>query len=176
MSPKLIQPASRNVSAVLKEITPGELYEVTVTIRPPYALARVRADVKFDTGVAESPTGSVAVYASIKPRVLARPRRISVPASPSAGWERRVSLVWDDKKPHRITGATVDDPRMQVRIHETANRQRVVLRMLDGYQPKPGTRAIMIETDDGEASRVRVPVVVAGAPRSVRRKGTKPGS
>ena len=176
LSPKLTSPKSESISAELKEITPGERYEVVVKLHAPYKSQRIRAQLKFETGVAESPTGSVSIHASIKPRVAVRPRRFSVPAEPKPGWKLGVGLVWDASEPHKITGATVDDPRMEVRLEETSARQRVVLRMVDGYFPKPGTRAVTIKTDDDQSPEVRVPVVIRTASRSIRPKGAKPGS
>ena len=168
LSPKLLRPESENYVAEMKEITPGERYEVTVTLRPPYSTPQVRADLKFETGVADAPTGSVALYANVNPHVATNPVRIAVPGIPTPEWEGQVSLRWDDDKPHQITGASVDDPQMVVRVGEEGGSQRVYLRMAEGYAPPAGTRAVTIETDDKESPRVRVPVVVGSAPRSLR--------
>lgn len=132
---------------------------------PPFKSDRLRADLKLETGIAEAPTASLMVFASVRPRVVPEPRHIRLPAKLEADWKQAVRLVWDDDKPHKVLEATVDDPKLEVRVDEKGGRQQVVLLVPQQYKPQLRRSNVIIKTDDAEAPEVRVPIIVSRAAR-----------
>ena len=168
---KLVPVKQKNIEAILKEIRPGERYELEFTLRPPFGLNRVVANVKLATGVPEAPTVTLPVYATIIPKVAAKPPRFTIPRERESKWEQRVRLVWDDAAPHKILSATVDDARLKVLVKDKDGRQQVVLQVPKSYKLRRGGARVTVKTDDSDAPTVEVPVLVARGPVAPRSKG-----
>jgi len=158
LKPTLRPVTSENIRAQLKEIEPGERYQIEVTLIPPLKNGRLRTKLVLETGLAEAPTTAFSVSAEMAPRVVALPRRLVVPAKRTSDWKQSVRLVWDDKSPHRILSATVNDPDIQVQLEDKNGNQTVVVQVPPDYTMRAGSRLITIRTDDVKASEVRVPI------------------
>lgn len=169
--PKLKPIESPNVKAKIREVKAGERYELDVTLEPPFETERIRTVLTLETGVAQAPTATIQVYATIVPRVTVNPKHITMPGKPRPDWKQSISVVWNEGPPHKILSAKVDDPKLKVRMEERNNRQRVVLELAGDDWPETGLRTVTIETDDAEAPTVRVPLSIggrAGAPTTRR--------
>lgn len=155
-----VQPSrQKNVKTNLREIEPGEKYELDVTIEPPWPNSpRFRDLISIKTGVSEAPQGRVTVYAQIVPRLEAQPRQFSLPSTFPQGLKRTANLIWDDDNPGRIIDATVNDPELSVEVVEQGGRQRLVLSVPEGYRLKPGRRSVTVRTEDADAPTLQVPV------------------
>jgi hypothetical protein len=66
---KLLPIKAEAVAASLNEVEPGERYELVVSLNPPLAAQRIRASLQLETGVPQSPTATIPVYATIARRV-----------------------------------------------------------------------------------------------------------
>jgi hypothetical protein len=176
LKPKLVPVKEQGVNAILREIEPGQRYEIEVTVTPPFDPKGIRAQLMLETGVERAPTATIPVYASVLPRVAAQPKRITVPANRQTDWKQIVRLVWDDDTPHKILSATADDPGMKVQLKENGGSQEVVLEVPGDYEPQPGAHAVTIKTDDSEAPVVSVPVSMRSYARSPRGKPVQPSS
>ena len=164
---KLRPVESESLVAQLREIEPGERYELEVTLSPPFKSNKVRAKVIVETGIAKAPTASIPVYASLAPRLEAQPRNIRVPGQLKADWQQVVRLVWDDDVPHKIIGATVNDPKLTVEVDDQDGRHQVIVQVPAGYTLPGGRRTVVIKTDDPRAPEVKVPLTVTrGASRA----------
>ena len=174
---ELLPTSQENLTTELREIEPGEKYELDVTIQPPWPNNRFRSRLTLATGVPEGPRSSISLYAQITPRLVVKPSRFTLPNEFDQGIQRSANLVWDDNKPHPIRDVTVNDPELSVTLDEANGRQRLVLDIPAGYQRKPGARYVMVRTDDKAVPSLKVPVTFARKGRpNVTRTHTKPGA
>ena len=174
LTPKLAPIEIQGVEAQLKEIEAGERYELEVTLTPPFKSDRLRGSLKLETGLADAPNVSIPLYGTIAPRVTATPRRFSVPKKREGDWQQSVRLVWHDGTPHKIVSATVNDPKLNVRVDEKDNgQQQVVLEVPADYTFQSSRRTVVIQTDDAETPRVRVPISFRPSARSPRAQAAR---
>ena len=145
----------------LRGIEAGEKYELEVQIVPPFDSKRTRVNLEFDTGIPESPTVTLRAYASIPARVTAMPKRFMVPGDRKDVWKASTRLVWDDVVSYKILEASVNDPKLTVRVVEKSGTQRVELEVPKDYDPGSTARAVTIKTDDAQMPTIRVPILSA---------------
>ena len=65
LNPKLAPINTPGVEASIKEIEPGERYELVVKLTPPLRSPRLAATLRLETGAAEAPAVTIPVYATI---------------------------------------------------------------------------------------------------------------
>lgn len=164
--------ANKNVQAEVREIEPGEKYELTVTLLPPFGPKRVSVQLKLQTGVVEAPELTLPIYAIVAPRVTALPRYLSVPSERQKPWERTIELIWDEPGTHKILSASVDEPGVSVRVREKDDQQMVVVMVPPNLTFSAGSHALIIKTDDAEMPEVRVPISVRGR-AALRQRGSR---
>ncbi len=158
---KLAPVESEFFEAELREIEAGKHYELEVTLKTPLPAKSVRTNLKLETGLEQTPYITILASATPRPHVVASPRRFSVPAKRNPDWRQTVRLQWDDDAPHKILSAASSDPGLKVTVIEEEGQQLIVLEVAENYEPRPGTKAVTIRTDDAEAPTVRVPVYLA---------------
>lgn len=157
---KLMGVASDSISAKLVEVEPGERYDLDVTVSPPFVSDRVSTDLRLQTGVPEAPTASVRVYASVSPRVTAHPQIVRIPEDREPDWEQTVNLIWDNGKPAKISSATIDNPKLSLKLEEVGGKQLLTLHPADGWTPRPRRHYVTLVTDDPKTPRIRMPLTV----------------
>jgi hypothetical protein len=176
LKPEMLPLKLQGVTAELKEIEPGERYEMSITVTPPFDRQRLRGRVELKTGLEQTPTERVSFYARLAPRVKAVPARVVIPTERGADWSQAIALRWDDAEAHKIVNARINDTRLAVRVDERAEGDQVVVLSVPGDYALPrGRRTITINTDDAESPRVTVPVQAArtrqAARKAIRAKG-----
>ena len=149
----------------LREIEPGERYELLVTLAPPLDSGSIRETVRFETGVPEASKAKLIISAHIPKRVETRPRRIKIPRRRRADWKQTLRLQWDDQHPAKILGAATDDPGLIAEVVGEEGKQRVILKVLADYELKPGIHTLTIKTADTFAPEVTVSIQLAPANR-----------
>ena len=82
LNPKLAPVNTQGVEASIKEIEPGERYEIVVKLAPPLKSPRLAATLQLETGIAEAPTATIPVYATIASPPAPREDRIMGPPRP----------------------------------------------------------------------------------------------
>ncbi|UCF33629.1 MAG: hypothetical protein JSV78_14980 [Phycisphaerales bacterium] len=174
ISPKLKPFEQTGIEADLKEIKPGETYELEVKLAEEFDGKLGRADLELETGVAEAPVIKFQVFARWLPRLVAKPRYFSLPMQPSVDTELRVNLEWDDKKPHKVENLSVDDPDLQVRLEENDGQQEVVLVVPAGYRPLTNRRTILMETDDPTVKKFQIQAIAKRDYKPLRAAPTTP--
>lgn len=175
IAPKLRPATAKFISSELKEITPGDVYELTVTLAPPWPNHAIATQVAFDTGVAESPLETLSVMAQVPPRLSIVPAMLMLDpnaiAEQSASLEAR--LIWNGKTRGKVTEATVNDDQLQVDVQQDGETPAIVLRVPAGYQVRKGAATrITIKTDDPAVPSYVIPVTSAAnlpSPAAVRR-------
>ena len=124
----------------------------------------------------ENPRSTINLYAQLTPRLAAQPSRFSLPNKFDRDITKKAKLIWDDDLPHKIRGATVNDPELSVTVEEGSQPHRVVLNVPAGYQYKSGARYVTVQTDDAVAPSLKIPVTFARTGRpSVTRSRPRPG-
>jgi len=84
IAPKVAPTSTQGLSAAIKEITPGERYDLVFTLTPPLKPGRLSTSVQLQTGVPQAPTANVSVFAVVAPQRVAGPTPGSSPADQKA--------------------------------------------------------------------------------------------
>ena len=159
--PWRIEP-SQSLSAEVREVDPGERYELTVTARPPWPPWRsTMFQVVVATGVPEQPESKLNLWLYVEPRLRTEPT--TLPESDKGSTVRAVArLVWsDDRPPGRVLAVEPDDSELLVEILETPQGQVLVVESRDeAYWARGLYRAreicMKVRTDDPEAPETRI--------------------
>jgi len=166
---EVLPPSDPNLRASLREIEPGERYELDVEVTPGWSRGSWRTNLTLETGIAEVPQEKIRVYGYIVPRLRAMPTRFTIPRNLPAERELRARLLWSNKRPSQILEVTSSDPNTPVRIEERNEQQYVVLSVPAGYQPLVRPRPVVtLKTDDLEVPTLDIQVWLARAPRTTR--------
>lgn len=153
-----LQPIRRpGVSAELNTIEEGALYELLVTLSPPWPNGRVNNSFRINTGVKQAPLARIRVMADVEARVSTTPRRFVVPLYMGAV-ERTARVRWSGGGDQRITEASTTDPRLSVRIENHGDYQDVIVSVPKGYLPSVKRVVVRLQTDDNEIPVFSVPV------------------
>ena len=171
IAPELLPVSSQNVEATLREITPGEEYELKVDLVPPWPARILSTNLTLKTGVSQAPQDQIRVYARIMPRLSAERSQFRLPRDNSSEIDLRTRLQWSGGSPGKVLGATVSDPKLSVRIEEEQNRQYVVLHVPADYEAPVGQSvSVVVTTDDAKSPTLNIPVYPA--PRAPRVRAT----
>jgi hypothetical protein len=185
LAPELMPVGNPNVEALLREIEPGEKYELDIKVTPDWPRRSLNTNLVLKTGVAEAPEEKIRVYASLAPRLRVVPVRFQVPESVPEERDLRARLVWSKNKPAQILEVTSSDPSTTVRIEEQNNWQQVILHIPAGYKPPLRPRPVVtLKTDDPEVPKMEIEVwqapkrraspTLTGAGRVPPRLATRP--
>jgi hypothetical protein len=175
LKPKLISGENENFKVQLNELKAGEEYELEVTLATPFEGKVARTKLSLETGVEQAPTLDVPLYAMVRPRVEAVPRRFVVPANRAADWEESARLKWDDGGTHKIVEATVNDPDLKIRVDEEENgNQRVVVMVPTDYKATTTARTVTVKTDDAQTPTLRIPIRFDTKKRTPPRRVKRP--
>lgn len=178
LAPELVPLEHKNIEASLREITPGEEYELDVAISPPWQGRTLSTNLTLKTGISESPEETIRLYARIAPRLRAEPARFMIPRNTQSDQTLKAQLVWSGGDPGNILEATASDPQMTVRVEEKDGRQTVVLNVPAGYSPPAkGRPVVTVKTDDPEVPTLRLGIYAPRTPATMRPSatGAKPG-
>jgi hypothetical protein len=158
-----------NVKTSLREIEPGEKYELDVELVPPWPNTSLRANLKIKTGIPEAPEETIRVYAQIAPRLRAVPSRFRIPQKVASDLQLKTRLLWSGGDPGKVLEASASDPKISVHVEERNEQQLVVLDIPAGYECPSGVRpTVTVKTDDAEVPTLRIPV------DSSRARGMRP--
>ena len=154
-----IQPIKdKNIKAELKEITPGEEYELEVEAVPPWPATAVQGYIDFKTGIADSPDDKIRYYARMAVRLRAAPNRISVPANLENDLSMRTRLLWSGNEPGKVLEVTATDPKIKAQFSEENGFQYIDVVIPKGYESSPRGNFIVVKTDDKEVPELRIQV------------------
>ena len=149
-----------NVRAALREVEPGEKYELTVEVIPPWKGPSLTTNLTLRTGIPEVPQESIRVYARMAERLRASPPRFYVPSSvKESGLDLTARLLWSGDAPGRIVEATCSEPDLPVRVEEQNGQQQVTLHVPAGYKfPERKRPFVTLKTDDPEVPTLRLDI------------------
>lgn len=172
LSPKIVSTGKPEVKAELRELEPGEKYELELTVGPPWPANMLRGTLVLETGVAEAPRETITYFANVAPRVTAAPNRFTIPPEAPEPLDLTAELRWSGGAPGRALEASTTAPDTTVELVEQGGRQRVVLHVPANYKPPRTTGyAVNVRTDDAAAPNVQIPIYVLRQPQPAAAAG-----
>ncbi len=156
-----------NMEVDLKTIEPGERYELTATLSPPWPNNPIRGALTFRTGAKECPQARLGVTMLVKPRVLVRPQQILIRPPLEPDGEYLTTLRWVNNPKFKATEASINDDKLEVSIEDRNNMSAVILKIPEDYPIRTLARRITVKTDDELMPTIEVPVRII-AKRGVR--------
>lgn len=163
ISPKVARSQTPGLTAEIKEIHPGEHYEMTVRLSSPLALGAINGILMLETGLAESPQEGVRVIGTVAKRVQVVPDSLRVPAKVDKETERSVNILWHGGALNKILSATCTDPKLEARVFIQGRSQEIHLKVPAGYELPDPPPTVTIKTDDPTFAELKVPVAVEQA-------------
>jgi len=160
-------PAGTEVAAELREVTPGERYELVATLRPPRPNAALTGRVRLETGIERQPSVDVMFSAWLPARLTWKKTSGPVPRSRSETVRWEAELVWsDDSPPGRITSVTPPVQGMTARMEEREGRPVLVVEITPQCPPptRENPHFVTLKTDDPAVPELFVPVQYEPAP------------
>jgi uncharacterized membrane protein len=156
--PVLVSTGNDQVKAEIREIEPGQKYELEVQATPPWPNNMLRGNLAVDTGVTESPRENIVVFGQIAPRLAARPNRFTIPLNVSSELTLRTQLVWSDDKPGKVLSVSVNNAELQAALEDQpGGQQSVALRVPPGFRAPAGMRDVVtVRTDDPEVPSLQI--------------------
>ena len=179
IKPELVPIQRPGISAELKTIREGALYELAVTLSPPWPNGRLNTSFRIKTGIKQAPMARIRVIADVEARVSTRPPRFVLPLYTGAV-ERTARVHWSGGGDRHITKASATDPRLSVRIEDHGHYQDVIVSVPKGYVPSVKRVVVTLETDDRQIPVFAVPVRFdlsrrpSGRSASTRRSSRRP--
>jgi hypothetical protein len=150
---------AKDITASIREIKPGEHYELEVTLAPPFPNGRLRSAVRLSTGVSEAPNTFIRVLAEIPEHVKAQPATFTIPGALEEPYEESVKLTWTGAYQGRALEATVNVSELSARVEEKEGQQFVVLSAPPGFKRRGGTfPQVTVRTDDEQMPTIVLPV------------------
>jgi hypothetical protein len=161
--PELVSTGNPQIRAEVKEIEPGEKYELEVGISPPWPNGMLRTIMNFTTGVEQAPSQTLSVFANVTPRLQSNPARFTVRPAENEENELVAHLLWDGD-PGQVLEATVSDAKLAVELRKEGEQQVVALRIPEGYGTAARGNAcnVVLKTDDPDVPSLQIPVAVIG--------------
>jgi len=163
---------ARAVTTAVREVEPGELYDMDITLGPPWPKGKKRGWVRVRTGVQEAPETTIQFTYAIKPYVEAFPQRVAVRPNHPEPVEHVVKLRWHDEAAREILKVAVADKRLSAHVEDAPEGgQRVIVEVPAGYSAeRRSPNALMITIDDETEPSVRVPISIRGASKRTASK------
>ena len=155
---------------VLKEIKPGQEYEMTATTQPPLKENLARIEVVLETGIERTPTVVIPVQAWVQPDVTCQTKLLRVARQSIVPMQQNIGLEFRADKPVQITEVRPSTDTIKYEILAPVPRrgqgdwllQTVRVTLPAGDQLPPGDAELVIFTDstDPRYQKFTIPVRV----------------
>ncbi len=150
IKPRFVQPPPDSVKGEIKEIEPGEKYELILTMTDPPPRARYYTNLSIASGLDDAPPNRVRVAATRAPRVRLQPARVILSADVSSPQVHRVLVHWLSGAPAKLTDVRmVNGGDLTARVLEEDGKQYIVVEAPAGYTPAArGRPMVRVRTTD----------------------------
>ncbi|MBN2448459.1 MAG: hypothetical protein JXO22_17160 [Phycisphaerae bacterium] len=147
---ELLPSPSPRLTASLREIEPGERYELDVEYAPPWPNKSLTSALRIKTGVPEAPLDTLRVYGTVRARLQPTPAAVNIPSNVPRDSQLRVALRWSGGAPGHVLEAKTDDPDLTATIEDDGDKQSLVVNVPRGYKIPRGKHQVNItlKTDD----------------------------
>ncbi len=159
LSTKALFPSSRVFTWEMKETTPGKVYELLVSAKPPYPGKRNHQTLEIDLGVQGLPPVRIACTAVVPERIDVEPRMLYIPPD-SQPRSRSIIFANNGEKDVNLLEAVSADPNITVNIAtlKPGRDYRVNLVFPANYVAPASGTLVTLKTDDTERPEIRIPV------------------
>ncbi len=169
---KLLNQERPNFKAALREVSPGQEYELHVQTTPPLEYGWTNDRVIFETGLPETPTIEMKLTIDVPARVAVVPNKMFVTPETIQPDNRTVRVRYRSSEPLRVTGVDVLPATMPSRVTPpgaatsrgkvSTYEFKVQLPDFDAF-PASGAK-IVIHTDDprAEYKLLEIPITKRG--------------
>ena len=158
IAPEVLATAYPGIVARLKEVEPGERYELEVSISRRLPEGNFKHLLRIGTGVAEVPEVRIPLAGNVVPLLDVRPRIFTFPPKRAVESTKTVELRWDRLEPGKVLTAETTFPDASIRVEKGKHGQRITLTLPAG--PRVGGRIpdVTITTDDPEIPTLAIPI------------------
>ncbi|MCB9852881.1 MAG: DUF1573 domain-containing protein [Phycisphaerales bacterium] len=159
--------------ATLREITPGETFELTLVGSPPWVTGYNNGLIRFETNVPERPTWSIPIYARLPERIEISPPKIVANMTNAPSKTRTITIKNHGDTPVKVTSIACSTKDYQVTLlpPDPASPNNSVIEVVlpsGNYLPPAYGEVIRIETTDAEKALVEVMVLPGFGPATPR--------
>ncbi len=151
--------------ATVAPVKEGREYEITVELVPPLKPGNNTGRISATTGVADSPTLDLAVYAMVVSPIEVSPPRVTLNPSRTEPQTVQLYVRSNVNKPFKVSDLQPPSEAIKVELTDVKDSQtyRLSLQVSPEYLPKAGDE-IAFATDDPSTPRISVPIVAMTRP------------
>jgi len=155
-----IQSTNPAFQAEVTPIEPGRKYELTVSIVEALKSGNNAGKINISTGIAETPTLVVPVYAYITSPVDVTPAQLALPVVRSEDLTRHFYVRSNNNKPLKISDLKSSSPDLKLQLTDIRNSltYRLTVDVPASYKPGDGNDTISFKTDNGTVPVVSIPI------------------
>lgn len=168
IAPEILRHEFADMDAQLREIEPGERYELEVTLGPPWPKGEFKYPLRLKTGVAEVPEVRLPLTGGVTAMLTMVPPGFAFPPTLTAESTKTVSLRWDRLEPTKILTMETAFPGAALRVEDRGYSQRIFLTLPAG--PKLGGHIpeVTVTTDNPEIPTFAIPITFGDSSISKR--------
>jgi len=163
---ELASPLKGNFDVELVPKTPGQMYELHVTAKPPLPPGVFRRTVTLKTNIDAQKQIRVDVRGSVPERLDVYPTVLTFRSSKRGvkeadiGLTRTIRFTNYGPKPVKVVDATVNDPAVTAKIIEQKEGKvySVQVDFPPSYKVPADGRTVTLKTDDDKRSTIRIPI------------------
>lgn len=148
----------------LKEIEPGQVFELTIDGKPPFQTGRLFERAVFKTNIPDRPFYTIPITAYLPERIEVMPPKI---VADYRSWQikkRTITITNHGTTPFKVTGMSVSSPDYRLSLRPK-NREKPNATVIDvvlppgEYYPPPWGEVIRITTNDAEKPVIELQVL-----------------
>jgi hypothetical protein len=161
---------SKGFEFELKEVERGQVYELSARTQPPLEIGAVNAKATIKTGLEQLPSFDVAIFGTVQPPVVVRPKVLFMPKQlvKPTRYRLRVTIAKDSDV--KVTGARASHEAIEVSLGDEEERDaarivevNVVLppgdQLPDGAEPQI---ELLTNAEEPALQKLTVPVKIVG--------------
>lgn len=160
-----LQSDNPNLKPELKELTPGQVYELVVTTVPPLAPTTHSATVRIKTSLSKQPEITVPVVATVLPAVQVAPAEFAFPEERLPESQRRFAVLLSQRgAPLSVSDLTTNAPGVTVsaKPSEDGKRVTITVEFPAGFETKRENQFIRGKTSLDALPEFQIPIIYAG--------------
>ena len=160
LKPEIEPVKDQNIKVTLKELKPGDEYELEVQAIPPWPTSAIQGYIDIKTGIAEVPDDKIRYYGRMEVRLRAAPNRIAVRPELQDDLKMRVRLIWSGDKPGKVLEVTATDPLITGNFIEDKGQQFIDVNVPKTFKATSrGNNFVIVKTDDAAVPELRIQIV-----------------